>query len=49
MADYYGEQSFDTLLTALGKGKSIQEAVHEATGKEYDEFQDELKDWIKNQ
>ena len=49
MADLYGEQSFDTLLSAIGKGKNVQEAVNEATGKDYDEFQDELKTWIKNQ
>lgn len=49
MADYYGEGSFDTLLSAIGRGKSIQEAVKEATGRDYNEFQDEVKDWIKNQ
>ena len=49
MADFYGEQSFDTLLSSLGKGKTIQEAVKEATGNEYSDFQDDLKDWIKNQ
>ncbi len=49
MADYYGEQSFDTLLTSIGRGKSIEDAVKEATGKDYEEFEDELKAWIKNQ
>ncbi|MBP5469991.1 MAG: tetratricopeptide repeat protein [Candidatus Riflebacteria bacterium] len=49
MADLYGEQSFDTLLTSLGKGKGINEAVKDATGSDYDDFQDDLKEWIKNQ
>ena len=49
MADLYGEQSFDSLLSAIGKGKNIQDAINETTGKDYDEFQDELKQWMKNQ
>ena len=49
MADLYGEQSFDTLLTSLGKGKGINEAVKDATGSDYSDFQDDLKEWIKNQ
>ena len=48
MADRYGEQSFDILLDALGKGKDIREAVKEATGNEYSDFQEEYKDWVKN-
>ncbi len=48
MADNYGEQSFDSLLAALGKGKDIREAVKEATGSEYSDFQEEYKEWVKN-
>lgn len=49
MADFYGEQSFDTLLSAIGRGKNIHEAVEEATGKDYSDFEDEVKEYIKNQ
>lgn len=49
MGDLYSESSFDTLLTSIGKGNDIRQAVEEATGQDYDGFQDELKQWIKNQ
>lgn len=49
LADFYGEQSFDTLLSAIGRGKNVHEAVEEATGKDYSDFEDELKEYIKNQ
>ncbi len=49
MADFYGEQSFDSLLSELGKGKSLNESIQEATGKSYSEFQDEYKEWLRNQ
>jgi len=48
MADFYGEQSFDTVLSALGSGKSIDEAMTEATGKNMAEFQQEYEDWLRN-
>ena len=49
MADLYTESSFDTLLTSLGKGNGIKQAVEDATGQDYDSFQNEFKQWIKNQ
>ena len=49
MGDLYSESSFDTLLTSIGKGNDIRQAVEDATGESYDDFQDELKQWIKNQ
>ena len=49
MADLYTESSFDTLLTSLSKGNNIKQAVEDATGQDYDGFQNELKQWIKNQ
>ena len=49
MADLYTESSFDTLLTSLGKGNNIRQAVEDATGQDYKAFQDEMKQWIKNQ
>ncbi|GAB4269790.1 MAG: hypothetical protein Kow0029_06050 [Candidatus Rifleibacteriota bacterium] len=48
MADFYGEQSFDTVLSALGNGKSIDEAMIEATGKDMAEFQQEYEEWLRN-
>ena len=32
LAEFYGEQSFDTILSAIGRGKSESEAIEEATG-----------------
>ena len=49
MADLYTESSFDSLLTSLGKGNGIKQAVEDATGQDYDSFQNEFKQWIKNQ
>ena len=49
MGDLYSESSFDTLLTSLGKGNNIKQAVEDATGQDYEGFQEELKQWIKNQ
>ncbi|MFZ5949420.1 MAG: peptidase MA family metallohydrolase [Candidatus Rifleibacteriota bacterium] len=48
MADFYGESSFDAVLTALGQGKSIDEAMVEATGKNMEDFEDEFENWLKN-
>ena len=49
MGDLYSESSFDTLLTSLGKGNNIKQAVEDATGQSYNGFQEEMKQWIKNQ
>lgn len=48
MADFYGEASFDSVLTALGQGKSIDEAMVEATGKDMSDFQQEFEGWLRN-
>jgi tetratricopeptide (TPR) repeat protein len=48
MADFYGEQSFDDVLTALGQGKSVDEAMIEATGKDMADFQVEYEEWLRN-
>lgn len=43
IAEFYGEQSFDGILSALGRGKNIDEAMTEATGKSMSEFQSDTK------
>lgn len=48
MADFYGESSFEQVLSALGQGKSVDEAMTEATGKTMSEFQSEFEDWLRN-
>ncbi|MDD2997461.1 MAG: tetratricopeptide repeat protein [Candidatus Riflebacteria bacterium] len=48
MADFYGEQSFDSLLSALGRGKTVDEAMTEATGKNMADFQEEYEEWLRN-
>lgn len=48
MAEFYGEQSFNSVLSALGSGKSIDEAMVEATGKSMNDFQREYEDWLRN-
>ncbi len=48
IADFYGEQSFDSLLSSLGSGKSLDEAMTEATGRTMPEFQEEHEDWLRN-
>lgn len=48
MADFYGEQSLDTVLSSLGQGKSIDESMVEATGKNMIDFQDEFEHWLRN-
>ncbi|MBU1106780.1 MAG: tetratricopeptide repeat protein [Candidatus Riflebacteria bacterium] len=48
IADFYGEQSFDTILSALGRGKTIDEAMVEGTGNNMKEFQREYKSWLRN-
>jgi len=48
LADFYGESSFDTLLSALGQGKSVDEAMVEATGKDMNDFQSEFEEWLRN-
>ncbi|MDD3148201.1 MAG: tetratricopeptide repeat protein [Candidatus Riflebacteria bacterium] len=48
MADFYGEQTFDSLLSALGRGKSLDESMNEATGKSMADFQEEFEEWLRN-
>lgn len=48
MADFYGEQSFDTVLSELGNGKSLDEAMNEATGNDMEGFQSEYEGWLRN-
>ena len=48
MAEFYGEQSFDSLLSSLGRGKSQDEALLEATGKNLADFQEEYEEWLRN-
>lgn len=48
MAEFYGVQSFDSILSALGRGKSEDEAMTEATGKNMSEFQQEYEEWLRN-
>lgn len=48
MASFYGEQSFDSLLAGLGRGKSLDEAMVEATGKNMTDFQEEYEEWLRN-
>lgn len=48
MAEFYGEQSFDSLLSSLGRGKSLDEAMNEATGKSMGDFQAEYEEWLRN-
>lgn len=48
MAEFYGEQSLDSVLSALGRGKNIDEAMTEATGKSMKEFQGEYENWLRN-
>ena len=46
--DFDGESSFDTILSALGQGKSVDEAMVEATGKDMNDFQSEFEEWLRN-
>jgi tetratricopeptide (TPR) repeat protein len=48
IADYYGDYTFDTILTELGEGKSIDEAMLEATGNDMADFQLEYEEWLRN-
>ncbi|EKD84341.1 MAG: hypothetical protein ACD_39C00097G0001, partial [uncultured bacterium] len=47
LADYYGERSFDEILSALGEGKSIDEAMVDTTGRDMDNFQEKYEDWLR--
>ena len=47
LADYYGERAFDTILSALGEGKSFDEAMIDATGRDMDHFQERFEDWVR--
>ncbi|PKL42932.1 MAG: hypothetical protein CVV41_12980 [Candidatus Riflebacteria bacterium HGW-Riflebacteria-1] len=47
LADFYGERSFDEILSALGEGKSIDEAMIDATGRDMDSFQQRYEDWLR--
>lgn len=49
IADYYGEQSFDELLSKLGEGKTIDEAMLSVTGRDLSDFEEEFSDWLRNQ
>ncbi|MBF0548220.1 MAG: tetratricopeptide repeat protein [Candidatus Riflebacteria bacterium] len=42
----WGTQGMDELLTSLGKGSNVDNAVEEATGRNLAQFQTELFDWI---
>ncbi len=46
LADYYGERAFDTILSALGEGKTFDEAMIDATGRDMDHFQSRFEDWV---
>ncbi len=48
IADFYGDYTFDTILTALGEGKTVDEAMIEGTGKDMADFQIEFEDWLRN-
>lgn len=48
IADYYGEQSFDELLSKLGEGKTIDEAMLSVTGRSMSDFENEFTDWLSN-
>lgn len=48
MAEFYGEQSLDGVLSALGRGKSVDEAMAEATGKGMADFQQDYEEWLRN-
>ncbi|MDD3001422.1 MAG: peptidase MA family metallohydrolase [Candidatus Riflebacteria bacterium] len=48
LADYYGEQSFDELLSELGEGKTIDEAMVSVTGRNMPDFENEFSDWLSN-
>lgn len=49
LADLYGESSFDEILTKLGEGKTINEALEEAIGRNQNDFEEEYSGWLKNQ
>ncbi|MBF0406944.1 MAG: tetratricopeptide repeat protein [Candidatus Riflebacteria bacterium] len=44
--DRWGTQGMDDLLTSLSKGSNVDNAVEEATGRNLQQFQTELEDWI---
>ncbi|EKD83415.1 MAG: hypothetical protein ACD_39C00692G0001 [uncultured bacterium] len=47
LADYYGERSFDEILSALGEGKTIDEAMEDVTGRDLDSFQEKYESWLR--
>lgn len=47
LADYYGERSFDEILSALGEGKTIDEAMEDVTGRDLDSFQEKYENWLR--
>lgn len=47
IADYYGERCFDDILSALGEGKSMDEAMIDATGRDMSSFQERYEDWLR--
>lgn len=46
LIERWGLQAVDELLASLGKGEWIDEALTEAAGMDYSEFQKELNDWM---
>lgn len=49
LADLYGENSFDEILSKLGEGKSFNEAMMDSIGRTQSEFEEEYADWLKSQ
>ncbi len=47
LADSHGERAFDTILSSLGEGKSLDEAMIDATGRDMDYFQSRFEDWVR--
>jgi tetratricopeptide (TPR) repeat protein len=48
LADFYGEYVFDEILTELGKGKTIDDALLNSIGRDMSDFQIEYEDWLRN-
>lgn len=46
LIERWGWQAVDSLLSSLGKGDWLDDALNEAAGMEYSEFQKELNDWM---
>ena len=48
LADRYTETSFEEILTLLGKGKYLDEALEEVTGNDLAGFQNDYENWLRN-